>query len=79
MGRLGWVRMMNELKTFLEKHPHLMSYQIRLEKEMNSVPDADRLKVLAKHMVYNLQELEVEFKLLQLKLIDIGDINEGSA
>jgi hypothetical protein len=69
---------MNELKMFLEQHPHLMSYQIRLEKEMNSVPDADRLKVLAKHIIYNLQELEIELKLLQLKLTIIGDTNEGN-
>lgn len=69
---------MNELKIFLEQHPHLMSYQIRLEKEMNSVPDVDRLKVLAKHIIYNLQELEIELKLLQLKLTIIGDTNEGN-
>lgn len=69
---------MNELKMFLEQHPHLMSYQIRLEKEMNSVPDVDRLKVLAKHIIYNLQELEIELKLLQLKLTIIGDANEGN-
>lgn len=70
---------MNELKTFLKKHPHLMSYQIRLEKEMNSVPDNYRLTILAKHIAYNLEELETELKLLQLKLKTIGDINEGSA
>jgi hypothetical protein len=69
---------MNELKMFLEEHPHLIPYQIRLEREMNLVPDADRLKVLAKHIIYNLQELEIEFKLLQLKLTVIGDINEGN-
>jgi len=57
---------MEELKLFLEQHPHLQTLQNRLEREMNSVPDEHRLMVLAKYMVINLEELEIELRLLEL-------------
>jgi len=57
---------MEELKLFLKQHPHLQTLQDRLESEMNSVPDEYRLLVLAKHIAWNLEELETELKLLQI-------------
>ena len=57
---------MYELKEFLKKHPHLQTLQNRLESEMDAVPDEDRLTILAKHMVCNLDELETELKLLTI-------------
>jgi len=59
---------MDELKKFLEKHPHLRTFQDRLESEMDAVSNEDRLIVLAKHVAYNLEELEIELKLLTLFL-----------
>jgi hypothetical protein len=63
---------MRELKLFLEQHPHLKPYQDRLEREMNSVPEKDRLSVLAKHITWNLEELEIELRLLQAKLLELN-------
>lgn len=57
---------MEELKLFLQEHPHLQTLQNRLEREMNSVPDEYRLMVLAKYLVINLEELEIELRLLEL-------------
>ena len=62
---------MKELIEFLEQHPHLKSYQDRLERDMNRVPEKDRLKVLAKHIAYNMEELEIELKLLQLRILGL--------
>jgi len=59
---------MKELKEFLEKHPHLQTLQNRLESEMDSVPEEYRLAILAKHMAWNLEELETELKLLNFLL-----------
>lgn len=56
---------MEELKLFLEQHPHLLPLQERLEREMNSVPDEYRLAVLAKHLAWNLEELATELQLLR--------------
>lgn len=70
---------MKELELLLKQYPHLRAYQRTLEIEMDSVPEEYRLAILAKHIVWNLQELEIELKLLQLKLMDIGDINESNA
>jgi hypothetical protein len=60
---------MEELKLFLEQHPHLKPYQNRLEKEMNSVPEEYRLLVVMKHLAMNLEELDTELRLLQIKLL----------
>lgn len=57
---------MEELKLFLQEHPHLQTLQNRLEREMDSVPDEYRLMVLAKYMVINLEELEIELRLLEM-------------
>ena len=57
---------MEELKLFLQEHPHLQTLQNRLEREMDSVPEEYRLMVLAKYMVINLEELEIELRLLEL-------------
>ena len=57
---------MEELKLFLQEHPHLQTLQNRLEREMDSVPDKYRLMVLSKYLVMNLEELEIELKLLEL-------------
>lgn len=62
---------MTELKLFLDQHPHLKRTQMLLEREMNQVPPEYRMMVVAKHLAWNLQELEVELKLLQLKLADL--------
>lgn len=70
---------MNELKLFLEEHPHLKPYQIRLKKEMDTVPEEYRLTVLAKHIAWNMEELETELRLLQLKLTELGDNYEGNS
>jgi hypothetical protein len=70
---------MNELKLFLEEHPHLKPYQIRLKKEMDAVPEEYRLTVLAKHIAWNMEELETELRLLQLKLTELGDNYEGNS
>lgn len=59
---------MEELKLFLEQHPHLQTLQNRLESEMDSVPDEYRLVVLSKHIAWNLEELETELRLLQVIL-----------
>lgn len=59
---------MEELKLFLEQHPHLQALQDRLESEMDSVPDEYRLVVLAKYLVWNLEELTTELTLLQVLL-----------
>lgn len=59
---------MEELKLFLKQHPHLQTLQNRLEREMDSVPDEYRLAVLAKHMAWNLEELETELRLLQVSI-----------
>lgn len=69
---------MEELKLFLEQNPHLKSYQIRLEKEMNSVSEKQRLAVLAKHIMHNLQELGIELELLNFKLSELGNKNESN-
>ena len=69
---------MEELKLFLEQHPHLKSYQIRLKKEMDSVPDEYRMAILAKHIVWNLEELGTELELLKLKLTELGGNNESN-
>jgi hypothetical protein len=53
------------LRLFLEQNPELDLYQVRLEKEMNQVPAEHRMIVIAKHMAWNLQELETELILLQ--------------
>lgn len=42
-----------------------------LEREMDQVLPEYRMMVVAKHLAWNLQELEVELKLLQLKLADL--------
>lgn len=55
---------MEELKLFLEQHPHLQTLQNRLEREMDSVPNEYRLMVLSKYLVMNLEELEIELRLL---------------
>ena len=60
---------MYELKEFLKMHPHLQTLQNRLESEMDAVPDEYRLTVLAKHMAWNLEELETELKLLNALLL----------
>ncbi len=70
---------MNELKLFLEQHPHLMSYQVRLQKEMDSVSEKHRMAILAKHIAWNMHELETELKLLQLKLLELGRVNESNS
>jgi len=57
---------MEELKLFLEQHPHLQTLQNRLEREMDSVPDEYRLMVLSKYLVMNLEELEIELRLLEM-------------
>ena len=57
---------MEELKLFLQEHTHLQTLQNRLEREMDSVPEEYRLMVLAKYMVINLEELEIELRLLEL-------------
>lgn len=57
---------MEELKLFLEQHPHLQTLQDRLESEMDSVPDEYRLMVLAKYITWNLEELATELTLLQV-------------
>lgn len=59
---------MQELKNFLQQHPHLQAYQDRFDKEMSEMPDEYRFTVIAKHLAWNLQELEVELKLLQVLL-----------
>lgn len=53
------------LRLFLQQHPELRFYQMRLENEMNKVAPEHRMAVIAKHMVWNLQELEVELTLMQ--------------
>ena len=70
---------MEELKLFLEQHPHLMTYQARLQKEMNSVSEEHRIAILAKHIAWNVHELETELKLLQLKLLELGRVNESNS
>jgi hypothetical protein len=69
---------MDELKILLEQNPKLRVYQNMLEKEMNSVPEEYRLVILAKHIAWNLEELETELKMLQLKLIKLGNIHESN-
>lgn len=69
---------MEELKLFLEQYPHLKSYQLHLKKEMDSVPEKYRMTILAKHIMWNLEELGTELELLKLKLAELGDINEGN-
>jgi len=69
---------MDELKILLEQNPKLRVYQNMLEKEMNSVPEEYRLAILAKHIAWNLEELETELKMLQLKLIKLGNIHESN-
>ena len=54
-----------ELEIFLKNNPRLMAYQEKLEREMDSVPEEFRLVILAKHILWNLDELETELKLLQ--------------
>ena len=62
---------MRELQNFLEQHPHLKRFQMRLESEMDAVPPEYRLMVVAKHLAWNLEELETELKLLQMKLGEV--------
>lgn len=59
---------MNELQLFLKQNPNLQTLQNRLENEMDSVPDEYRMTILAKHIAWNLEELETELKLLQMLL-----------
>ena len=59
---------MEELKLFLKQHPHLQTLQDRLEREMDSVPNEYRMLVIAKHLAWNLEELETELKLLAVLL-----------
>jgi len=59
---------MDELKFFLEQHPHLLEYQVRLNKAMNSVPDGYRLLVLSQYMVWNLEELNTELEILKIAI-----------
>ncbi len=54
-----------ELKLFLEQHPHLMEYQVRLNKAMNSVPEEHRLLVLSQYISWNLEELNTELEMLK--------------
>jgi hypothetical protein len=68
---------MDELKILLEQNPKLKAYQSMLEKEMDSVPEEHRLTVLAKHIAWNLEELETELIMLKLKLIELGGIYES--
>ena len=70
---------MGELELFLQQYPQLRAYQKKLEIEMNSVPEEHRTVIVAKHIAWNLQELETELKLLQLKLINIGNIDESNS
>jgi hypothetical protein len=63
---------MHELKEFLEQHPHLQTLQDRLESEMDSVPEEYRLVVVAKHLAWNLEELDTELKLLRATLNRAG-------
>jgi hypothetical protein len=53
------------LRLFLQQNPDLKPYQMRLENEMNQVPPEHRMAIVAKHMAWNLQELETELTLLQ--------------
>ena len=57
---------MEELKLFLQQNPHLQKFQSRLEKEIDAVTEQYRLMVLAKYLVINLEELEIELRLLEL-------------
>lgn len=58
----------DELKLFLEQNPHLMEYQVRLNKAMNSVPEEQRLLVLSQYIMWNLEELNVELEMLRRSL-----------
>ena len=53
------------LRLFLQQNPELKFYQMRLENEMNQVSAEHRMAIVAKHMAWNLQELETELTLLQ--------------
>lgn len=64
---------MHELKEFLDQHPHLQALQDRLEREMDSVPEEYRLLVLEQYLAWNLEELDTELKLLQIKLLEISE------
>lgn len=63
---------MEELKLFLEQHPHLQSFQDRLENEINSVPEQYRIMVLSKYILCNLEELYTELILLRLKISELS-------
>jgi hypothetical protein len=63
-----------ELKLFLEQNPELKPYQMRLNREMNMAEPDDRIKVIVKHMGYNLEELKTELLLLQHLLQKLKDM-----
>lgn len=54
-----------ELQQYLKDNPHLIPIQERLNKELNAVPEQYRMTIVAKHIAWNLEELEIELKLLQ--------------
>ena len=57
-----------KLKDFLEKHPHLIPFQRKLEEEMRKVPSEYRLLVFARFLIDNLDELQTELGLLKYKV-----------
>lgn len=57
-----------ELEEYLQTHPHLLSLQDRLSREMGSVPEDQRINVLVRYLRDNLDELTTELELLNSKL-----------
>jgi hypothetical protein len=57
-----------ELDDFLFENKHLIPYQARLNKAMNSVPDHLRLLVLSFYIADNIDELSTELQILATML-----------
>ena len=61
-----------DLENFLIQNPQLISYQRKLDKELSMCQEHERVNVIARHITYNLDELSTEFRLLQLKLLELS-------
>ena len=68
-----------ELLTFLQENPHLVPFQRQLEQHVLQKAGKDpilRLQALSELIVDNLDQLSVELKLLNVKLLSLTKENK---
>jgi len=62
-----------KLEDFIKANRNMIPFQIRLSREMDEQPEENRITVILKHLINNLDELNIELQLLEMKIKELTE------